>query len=73
MRDCQCYRDNAARCLLAAQEARQPALHVLHLSMALSWLSLARQDEAAPWSDPIERFEWIPDIADSATPAANHT
>jgi hypothetical protein len=73
MRDCQRYRYNAARCLLAAQEARQPALHALHLSMAPSRLSLARQDEPAPWSDPIERFEWIPDIADSATPAVNHT
>src|ERR1700726_2092170 len=33
-------------CLLAAQEACQPCYRKLHLSMAASWLSLARQDEA---------------------------
>jgi hypothetical protein len=59
--DCQRYRANAAGCLLAAQEARHPALHALHLSMALSWLSLARGDEAGPWGGPVERFEWISD------------
>ena len=46
MHDSQRYRDNAAECLLAAQEAREPHCRQLHLSMALSWLSLARQDEA---------------------------
>jgi hypothetical protein len=46
MHDSQRYRDNAAVCLLAAQEAREPHYRQLHLSMALSWLSLARQDEA---------------------------
>jgi hypothetical protein len=40
------YRDNAAECLLAAQEACQPYYRKLHLSMATSWLSLARHDEA---------------------------
>ena len=45
MHDSQRYRDNAAECLLAAQEAREPHYRQLHLSMALSWLSLARQDE----------------------------
>ena len=39
------YRDIAAECLLAAQEASQPH-RKLHLSMAISWLSLARQHEA---------------------------
>jgi hypothetical protein len=46
MHDTQRYRENAAECLLAAQKARDPNHRQLHLSMALSWLSLARQDEA---------------------------
>ena len=46
MHDSQRYRDNAAASLLAAQEACQPYYRKLHLSMAASWLSLARQDEA---------------------------
>jgi hypothetical protein len=41
----QSYRDCAAECLLAAQEA-QPHRRKFHLSMAISWLSLARQNEA---------------------------
>jgi hypothetical protein len=45
MHDSRRYRDNAAGCLLAAQEPSQPH-RKLRLSMALSWLSLARQDEA---------------------------
>jgi hypothetical protein len=40
------YRDSAAECLLAAQEASQPHCRKLHLSMAISWLSLARKYEA---------------------------
>ena len=40
------YRDNAAECLLSAQEACQPYNRKLHLSMAASWLALARQDVA---------------------------
>jgi hypothetical protein len=40
------YRDSAAECLLAAREASQPHRRKLHLSMAISWLSLARQYEA---------------------------
>jgi hypothetical protein len=40
------YRDCAAECLLAAQEASQPHRRKRHLSMAISWLSLARQNEA---------------------------
>jgi hypothetical protein len=39
-------RDNAADCLLAAQEACEPYYRQLQLSMAASWLSLARQNEA---------------------------
>jgi hypothetical protein len=45
MHDSQHYRNNAAASLLAAQEACQLHLRKLHLSMAASWLSLARQDE----------------------------
>ena len=40
------YRYNAAECLRAARQARDPIHRKVHLSMALSWLSLARQDEA---------------------------
>ena len=46
MHDSRRYRDNAAECVLAAQEAGQPRCRKLRLSMAASWLSLARQDEA---------------------------
>jgi hypothetical protein len=46
MHDSRRYRDRAAECLLAAQEAYQPYYRKLRLSMAASWLSLARQDEA---------------------------
>jgi hypothetical protein len=45
MHDSRRYRECAAECLLAAQEA-QPYYRKLRLSMAISWLSLARQDEA---------------------------
>jgi hypothetical protein len=45
MHDSQRYRDNAAASLLAAQEACQLHMRKLHLSMAASWLSLARQNE----------------------------
>jgi hypothetical protein len=46
MHDSRRYRYNAAECLLAAQEACQPYYRKLRLSIATSWLSLARQDEA---------------------------
>jgi hypothetical protein len=46
MHDSRRYRDNAAECLLAAQEACELHCRKLHLSMADSWLSLARRDEA---------------------------
>jgi hypothetical protein len=46
MHDSQRYRFNAAECLLAAQEEGQFCTRKLRLSMASSWLSLARQDEA---------------------------
>jgi hypothetical protein len=55
MHDLHRYRDSAAECLLAADEACQPYYRKLHLSMAASWLWmaaswlwLARQDEARP-------------------------
>jgi hypothetical protein len=44
--DARRYRYNAAECLLASQDACQPHNRKLRLSMAVSWLSLARQDEA---------------------------
>ena len=46
MHDSQRYRDIAAECLRAAQQAGQPHYRKLQLSMAVPWLSLARQDEA---------------------------
>jgi hypothetical protein len=46
MHDSRRYRDSAAECLLAAQEASQSHCRKHHLSMAISWLSLARQYEA---------------------------
>jgi hypothetical protein len=52
------YRYNAAECLRAAQQARDLFHRKVHLSMAQSWLSLARQDEATAvrfskvWSTP---------------------
>jgi hypothetical protein len=46
MHDSQRYRYNAAECLLAAKETSQPYCRRLRLSMASSWLSLARQGEA---------------------------
>jgi hypothetical protein len=46
MHDSRRFRDSAAECLLAAQEASQPHCRKLHLSMAISWLSLARRYEA---------------------------
>ena len=45
MHDTRRFRDSAAECLLAAQEARELHCRRLHLSMADSWLSLARRDE----------------------------
>jgi hypothetical protein len=46
MHDSQRYRDMAAECLRASQQACEPHYRKLQLSMAVSWLSLARQDEA---------------------------
>jgi hypothetical protein len=46
MHDSRRYRDSAAECLLAAQETSQPHCRKFHLSMAISWLSLARKYEA---------------------------
>jgi len=46
MHDSRRYRDSAAECLLAAQGACELHCRRLHLSMADSWLSLARRDEA---------------------------
>ena len=46
MHDSQHYRYSAQKCLMAAKEASEPCYRKLRLSMASSWLSLARQEEA---------------------------
>ena len=46
MHDPKRYRSSAADCLTAARDACRPGNRGIHLSMAASWLSLARQDEA---------------------------
>ena len=46
MHDSERYRRNAADCLLAAQNAREPHYRRLYLSMAQSWLSLAYHGDA---------------------------
>jgi hypothetical protein len=51
MHESQRYRYNAAECLRAAQQARDHLRRGARLSMALSWLSLARRDEAAERPD----------------------
>jgi hypothetical protein len=45
MHDSRRYRDSAAECLLASQDAHHPYYRGLFLSMAASWLSLAHLDE----------------------------
>jgi hypothetical protein len=47
MHEAQRYRYNAAECLRASQQARDDFHRKVRLSMAVSWLSLAREDEAA--------------------------
>jgi hypothetical protein len=46
MHESQRYRFHAAECLRAAQQAPDHFHRKVRLSMALSWLSLARNDEA---------------------------
>ena len=46
MNNSQRYRYMAAQCLAAARETCPPRYRKPRLSMAVSWLSLARQDEA---------------------------
>jgi len=65
MHDSKRYRSNAADCLMAAQDACRPGNRGIYLSMAASWLSLARQHEAmdhllASWeaAKPIKN-EWV--------------
>jgi hypothetical protein len=52
---CASQRRNAAACLWTAREARSPCCRDLQLSMAVSWLSLVRQDEARESSFPTDR------------------
>lgn len=46
MHDSKRYRDQAADCLLAAEKGHEPYYRKLNLSLANTWLTLARQDEA---------------------------
>ena len=46
MHDSQRYRENAADCLRAGYNAREPHYKKLNLLMAKAWLSLASQDDA---------------------------
>jgi hypothetical protein len=59
MHDSQRYRDSAAECVLAAEKACQPYYRKLHLSMAASWLSLARQGEAI--DNLLASWDLVPD------------
>ena len=45
MHDSKSDRSDASDCLMAAQDACRPGNRGIHLSMAASWLSLARQNE----------------------------
>jgi hypothetical protein len=46
MFDSRRYRDNAADCLLAAEDVSRPAYVRLNFIMAMTWLALARHDDA---------------------------
>jgi hypothetical protein len=46
MCDSRRYRSNAAECLLASYEARQPCYGKLNFSVTALWLALAGHDEA---------------------------
>jgi hypothetical protein len=75
------YRYSAAECLRAAQEARDHFHRKVRLSMALSWLSLAREDEAVstptipradvplPIAQKSGRFAAIPQLTVLTEPA----
>ena len=59
VRDSQRYRYKAADCLRAAQQTHDLRRRVFYLSMAHSWLSLAREDEAAVWFSNASRTPTI--------------
>lgn len=66
MRDAQRYRDGAAGCLRAAQEANLVCYRQLNLAMADAWLSLGLENEAMDglltiWdaAEPIKRPQTI--------------
>jgi hypothetical protein len=57
MRSSQRCRHNAAECLIASREARQPHYRKLNFSLAAFWLALAGRDDAvdrllANWNMP---------------------
>ena len=69
----QTYRDNAAQCLSAAVATRDPYYHKLQLSIAATWILLARQDETtaamlAGWGEvePVKTGVLAASLADAA-------
>jgi hypothetical protein len=64
MNDSPRYRANAADCLSAAQDPQRACDRDFRLSLAVSWLLLARQDEAmdnllAGWdAEPVTDLVW---------------
>jgi hypothetical protein len=76
------YRQNAAGCLLAAYEARQPCYGKLNLSIATLWLAFADQDEAidnllSSWgmAEPIKTDGrvWLPPMPRTLPPPTRYT
>jgi hypothetical protein len=69
----QTYRDNAAQCLSAAAATRDPYYHKLQLSIAATWILLARQGETtatmlAGWRavEPVTTEVLAASLADAA-------
>ena len=46
MLDSERYRAHAAECLTVAEETADPYIRQVHLTLASSWMTLARDDEA---------------------------
>jgi hypothetical protein len=67
MKASQRYREIATQCLAAARATRDPDSIKLHLSMAASWISLARQDEAT--ADLLASWN-VPNPVETTSPAA---
>ena len=72
MLDSERYHRHAAECLIAAKETADPCIRQIHLTLAASWLTLARDDDVvgkllAGWG--IER----PDAPTNVIPFARPT